>query len=129
MTSRCRKGEILRASYVTERGKKVKASCVKDEGLPGKGPKTLPTPSKGALSKFLPKGTVKTWTSVPQSVRRSALKQAIKAEGLTKTQRHIQLILNLSANSTNPGTKKAVAIYRKDIAWLQSLRKKAQRKT
>lgn len=128
MSKACRKGQILRASYTTKKGKKVKAGCIKDEGLPGKGPKTLPKPRKGALTRFLPKGTVKTWTTVPQSVRRAALKKAIQQEGITPTQRHLQLILNLSANSKNPGTQKAVTVYRKDIAWLQGLRRKQNRR-
>ena len=41
-SKKCKSGKILRKSYTTKKGIKVKASCIKDRGKKGKGPKTLP---------------------------------------------------------------------------------------
>ena len=44
---------IMRKEYKKKSSKKVKASCVKDRGKKGKGPKTLPPISKDiSLSKY-----------------------------------------------------------------------------
>jgi hypothetical protein len=48
---RCPKGKILRKGYTTKKGVKVKPTCVKDMGKPGKG-KKLFTLKKGELGKF-----------------------------------------------------------------------------
>ena len=42
LSKKCKSGKILRKSYKTKKGVKVKASCIKDQGKKGKGPKTLP---------------------------------------------------------------------------------------
>jgi len=47
----CPRGTIRRKAYTRKNGKRVKSSCVKDRGLPGKGRKLF-TLKKGELSKY-----------------------------------------------------------------------------
>lgn len=110
----CGKGLILRKSYVRKSSKKgskrasVKASCVKDRGMPGKGPKTLPPMDhKLSLKEF---GYS---TKSSQRVRRSSLKKASRANGTLPVLRHLNLIGNYSKSSENYPT------IRDDVEYLK----------
>jgi len=87
-----------------------------DRGLPGKGPKTLPVPERGVLSRF---GYYNVKT-LPKMVRQRILKRIIKAYGPHKTISH----LNLIANFTQRSDPAAHAIFRQDLhyvsAWLRA---------
>jgi hypothetical protein len=92
----CPKGKIMRKGYTRKDGSRVKRSCVKDMGKPGKGPKTLP--------KIEEEGLLRTYgykLSDNAAKRKAVLQKAAKAEGPLKIQRHLNLIRNYTAAGPN----------------------------
>ena len=88
----CPKGKIMRRSYRTSSGKRVKKGCIKDRGRKGKGKKTLPLPS-GDISL----SSVGYSTKLPMHERRKSLDKASKKYGILPSLRHLNLIRNLQA--------------------------------
>lgn len=109
----CKKGEILRSSYrfVNKSGKdiKVKAKCIKDKGLPGKGPKLIQDLKKGTLSNF---GYS---SKIQAKKRKEALTEAVKNIGYGIVVKKLNAISILNKN-TNP---KISEIFKKDMNWVQ----------
>lgn len=102
----CPSGKIRRKSYTRKAytradGTRVPASrvpstCIKDRGSKGKGPKTLPKPSKDAsLSKYGYRVHKKA------STRRRSLKRASKRYGTLPVLRRLNLITNYTADEEN----------------------------
>lgn len=91
----CPRGQIMREAFTRKNGTKVPATCVKDRGLAGKGPKTLPKPKKsGMLTKY--------GYSLDKSatVRHSALNKAIAHDSYLEVLRHLNLIRNITATDS-----------------------------
>src|SRR5947208_3391455 len=97
----CPKGQIRRSSYkrksysrkggITVKASRVKSTCIKDVGKPGKGPKTLPQPDKNnLLSRFGYK------LKKNKNERQKSLKEASKKYGILPVLRRTNLIANLS---------------------------------
>ena len=105
---KCKKGEILRKGYKTKKGTKVKASCIKDQGLPGKGPKVLPELKKGTLGLY---STKKTDLS-----RHRALLKAARNTSKNTVIRKLNAVSILTKNTSPKSSKKV----RKDMHYLQS---------
>lgn len=111
-SKKCKSGKILRKAYITKNGVKVKASCIKDQGKKGKGPKTLPKiktdMSLGEYGYELKKSFEK---------RKTALKKAVKVYGVIKIIKRLSLIRNYSkSNKTNYNK------YTKDLEFLKTLK-------
>lgn len=130
----CPEGQILRKPYVrrfstsirkegytVKRGNKtykafpkktstlVKASCIKDRGLPGSKPSIGPL-RKGDLSKY--GYNVK----ISESDRHSALEKAVKEYGALGVYRKLDAVAKLSVR-TAPGASK---IFKADRDWIRS---------
>lgn len=116
-SSSCSRGFIRRKSFERRsrsgRRSRVKSVCVMDRGMPGKGPKTLPIPERGVLSRFGYEGV----KDIPDFKRQSALRKAIDAYGYRKTIGHLVLI----ANFTRRSDPAAYAIFRNDQKFVSDL--------
>ena len=90
---------IRRKSYKTRSGRRVKSSCVKDMGKPGRTPKhkrVLPKPSGDmSLSEFGYK------VSKSEEDRRNALVDAVKEYGALVVLRHLNLLRNYQSVKRN----------------------------
>jgi hypothetical protein len=106
----CRKGQIVRRSFTTKRGKRVPPACVKDAGAPGKTPKSkrvLPVPEPGFL---------KGWRKVlPDKKRHKIIKDVNAAEGCASTIRRLNLLANYTKRTSPETYRKA----RADMAWVR----------
>lgn len=115
----CPAGKIKRKAYTTKNGVHYKATCVKDRGRPGKGPKILPAPKNtNHLSKY--------GYSLDESAqkRHNALKRAVDDKGLEALRR-----LNLIRNITATGTSNKAKLSR-DVDYASKLyEKKKSRRT
>lgn len=137
LTKKCPKGYILRAPYkryftstikrqgysvhrnnVTYRiypkvsGVLVQASCVKDQGLPGKGPKSgkgISGLRKGELAKFGYN------VHLGEASRREALKKAVKQYGALETFRKLDAVAKLTLRTAPEASR----IFRADRDWIQ----------
>ena len=106
----CPTGKIRRKAYKIKsgpaKGTRVKSVCVKDQGKPGKGPKTMPSPKAGGLHG---------WTKdLPASARRKILKRVSAKKGCKSTLGDLNLLANITADK--PTKKKA----RADHKWLHN---------
>jgi len=101
-------GSKVRGSYVDRA--KVGASCVKDRGKPGKGPKTLPEIGEVRL---LRRYGYKLHNAAPK--RQAAIKEAMEKENALKVYRHLVLIRNYTEEGPN---KRVLA---RDIAFAKKL--------
>ena len=118
---KCPAGEIKRKgyqrkSYVAVTGAHVKkarvpASCVKDRGAPGKGPKILP---KVKAPGFLREAGYS--LSLPETKRHSALRKAAHKESLLEVLRRLNLVRNYSK-----AEKKNYVKLSKDVEYLKKL--------
>ncbi len=108
----CKEDQILRKSYsFTKKDGKVvnvKSKCIKDKGLPGKGP-ALFTVKRGTLGQF---GYS---SKLSAKERYQALKKAVKKLGSGTIIKKLNAIAILNKR-TNP---KISEIFRKDLAWIQ----------
>lgn len=103
MAKKCGRGKIWRKGYTTKKGTKVKGACIIDRGKPGKGPKTLPKPTAGAL-----KGWGK---GLSQKERMRILKSLTKEKGCATVIRDLNLLSNITTDK--PTRKAAVLDMRK----------------
>ena len=115
-SNKCPKGMIERSSFIRKSSnKKVKATCIKDQGKPGKGPKLgiLPAYDIGILSKF--------GYSLHDShdIRIKALKKAIKNNNELKILRHVNALRTLFKSNEKYYNK-----LDKDLKWIQKDYKK-----
>ena len=116
--STCKRGEIqrkgyTRKAYTRKDGTRVKAvyvqpSCIKDQGLQGKG-KKLFTLRKGTLSRHGYN------LSLKAEPRRKALKKAVKAEGTLTVFRKLNALSILQKN-TNPVNSRK---FKYDANWVK----------
>jgi hypothetical protein len=107
-TNKCPRGMIRRKAYTRKNGTRVKSSCIKDMGKPGKGPKLF-TLKKGGLSKYgyhVRDSYVK---------RHTSLKKALKHMSYATLVRKINALSILFKN-TQPGLAKHA---KSDVKWLQ----------
>ena len=109
----CPEGKILRKGYTTKKGTKVAPKCIKDQGKPGKGPKTLPKIKELNLGEF---GYELKYSF---EKRKIAIKKATKKYDLLKILRYLVLIRNYSISN-----KKNYDKYTKDIEFIKVLRNK-----
>lgn len=110
---KCPPGEIkiTRRGYNTKAGKRVKPAtfCATDRGRPGRGPKTIPTPRKGALGG--PGYTTKT-----TEARHRLLRKHLREHGYASTIAALQSRINLGSQTM---TRTALAVFEKDKRWVQ----------
>jgi hypothetical protein len=101
----CKKGEILRTGYV-----KVKPTCIKDQGKPGKGPKLIVIPKEdiGLLEKY--NYTLKN----NYEERIKSLKKANKELSKLKVLRYINALRTLQKSNEKYYNK-----LDRDMKWLQ----------
>ena len=114
MPAACPRGKIRRVGYTRKDGTKVKSTCVRDTGLPGKTPasrKVLPKPVAGNLKKF-GYGDVKNTSA---AVRHAALLKGVKAAGYATIIRRVNLVANYNKR-TSPRVHR---IMRSDKKWMQ----------
>ncbi len=111
----CSKGSIKRKAYSYKKKSKkiirVKSSCVKDMGKPGKGPKLIIMPKEdtGLLSKYGYK------LSKPYEDRVKCLKKAINDIDRLKVLRHINALRTLFKSNEKYYNK-----LNKDLKWIQN---------
>ena len=108
----CPPGKIMRDAYVRKDGTRVKAKCVKDRGLPGKGPRLF-TVKKGGLTKYGYRLDDK------DAIRHQALGKARKKIPYATLVRKLNAIRILHKN-TNPTYSRKL---KKDMDWLKKTRK------
>lgn len=109
MARKCPRGQILRKAYITKKGSKVSAKCIKDRGLPGKG-KRLFTLRRGMLGKYGYN------TKISDRARRTALRKAVSGEEYATIVRRLNALSILQKN-TNPRVYK---ILRSDMEWMKN---------
>lgn len=109
MVKKCGKDEILKKSYTTKKGTKVSATCIKDLGLKGKGPKVIPPLKKGTITQF-------GYSSNNSDIKRhNSLKKAIKGLDKATVIHKLNAVAVLTAN-TNPQRS---SIFKSDMEWVQ----------
>jgi hypothetical protein len=114
MATKCPSGMIKRSSYSYKKksGTKVKvgSKCIKDQGMPGKGPKIIRLPKEdiGILSNY---GYS---LKLPYDDRIKALKRAIKHVDELKLLRHINALRTLFKSNEKYFDK-----LNKDMHWIQ----------
>jgi hypothetical protein len=109
-SKKCPKGQILKKAYTTKKGTKVPATCIKDMGKPGKGPKLFEIPEEdvGLLGDF--GYTLKK----KHEERVKALKKAIKENNALKILRHLNALRTLQKSN-----EKYFKKLDKDVKWIQ----------
>lgn len=116
----CKRGQIRRKGYIKKDGTKVKSTCIRDLGKPGKGKKTLPKLKPGELSKH---GYS---LSKPMKERRRALMKASKRSGKVSKKKMLSnarrlVVLKNYTQRSNPSAHKK---YASDSKWLLNEYKK-----
>ena len=131
----CKRGYILRKPYVrkfqsstkrtgysVKRGNKtyrvypktnsvlVKASCIKDQGLPGSQPNSIGPLRKGDLSKYGYNA------KYPKDKRHSSLRKAIEEYGALEVFRKLDAVAKLSVRRA----PLAAHVFKKDRDWVRS---------
>ena len=127
MPLKCPKGTIKRVSYKKKSFKRkdgtvvkstrIGASCIKDRGKPGKGPRLIGSLRKGTLRKFGYKASKRT------SVRRKSLKKAMKKEHPTSVFRKLRAVGTLLRNTAPEMSRRVIA----DSAWVKRTKEYANR--
>jgi len=99
-------------TYTNAAGKRihVKATCIVDTGMPGRGAKTLPKPNRGTLKAFGYSG-VKNMTV---KARHEALRKAVDAYTAQSVIAKLTLVRNYNKN-TDPGSSR---IFDRDAKWV-----------
>jgi len=109
---------ILKKGYTTRKGKRyprkatsayVKAACVKDVGLPGKGKQSIGPLRKGEISKY---GYSMRET---EEKRHKALRKAIEEYGALGVYRKLDAVAKLTERTIPEASK----IYSKDRNWIK----------
>lgn len=108
----CPSGQIMRDAYVRKDGTRVKATCIKDRGKPGKGPKLF-TVKKGGLSKHGYR------LNASKRTRHQALGKARKKMSYSQLISKLNAIRILHRN-TNPSYSRKI---KNDMDWLKETRK------
>lgn len=119
MKKSCKSGQIRKKSYKTKKGIKVKATCITNKGLPGKGPKILPKPKSGLLEQY----GYKDIKNLSAKQREEILEKAAKQLGYKDIIKHLTLIHNLSHRS-NPETAKLMKQDQEKISKIYKTHKK-----
>ena len=106
----CKKGEIIRKSYTKKNGTKVKATCIKDIGAPGKGLELIGPLKKGTLRKF--------GYSTKESIikRHNSLLKAVKGLSFSSVIHKLNAVKVLTKKSNPVASQK----FSDDMKWLQS---------
>ena len=106
----CPKGEILRDAYTTKNGTKVKANCITNRGLPGKGEPSIILNNNHYLSS-VGYNDVK---DLSVEKRRSALNKAVKEKGFVPVIRMLTARFNLLSRIS----PEAHNVMKSDQMWL-----------
>jgi hypothetical protein len=106
---RCGSGQIRRKAFTTRRGTRVSATCIRDLGKPGRGPKLIPPLNAGKLRAY---GYS---TTIGPTSRRAALRRAMRMYGRNSVLRKLNAVKVLTRN-TNP---RISAVFGRDLAWVQ----------
>lgn len=104
-----RRGTQVYRAYPSGEGMVVKAACVKDRGLAGKGPEAITPLRRGELRKY---GYI---YRNPALERKEALRKAVKAYGVLGVYRKLDAVAKL-AKRTAP---KASKIFKDDRDWVR----------
>lgn len=108
---KCSSGMILRKKYATlKKGTSVPASCIKDRGNPGKGPKLFTIKNKGQLKAF---GYS---TNNSKISRHRALNSAMKIYGRANVVKKLNAVRTLTKNTNLLSSK----IFAEDLVWARS---------
>lgn len=108
---KCSSGMILRKKYATlKKGTSVPASCIKDRGNPGKGPKLFTIKNKGQLKAF---GYS---TNNSKISRHRALNSAMKIYGKADIIKKLNAVKILTKNIAPISSK----IFDEDLVWVQT---------
>jgi hypothetical protein len=104
-----KRGSQLYRAYPKSTSTVVQAACVKDRGLPGKGPQEITPLRKGELKKY--------GYSFRKSdlIRHEALRKAVKEFGVLGVYRKLDAVAKLSVRAA----PKASAIFKKDRDWVR----------
>lgn len=104
-----KRGSQLYRAYPKSTSTVVQAACVKDRGLPGKGPQAITPLRKGELKKY--------GYSFRKSdlIRHEALRKAVKEFGVLGVYRKLDAVTKLSVRAA----PKASAIFKKDRDWVR----------
>lgn len=116
----CPEGKILRKSYVRKSYVRadgtrvsqahVRAECIEDRGLPGKGPQLIPKLKKGLLEKYGYHDVM----HMSEKARHAALRKAAKAYGKNNLISKLNAVVVLNRN-TNPSLSRR---FEKDRDWV-----------
>jgi hypothetical protein len=110
-SKKCSNGKIERVGYIRKDKVKVKSTCIKDQGKPGKGPKliTMPDYDVGLLSDY--------GYSLKESheKRIKAIRKSMKEHSELKILRHINALRTLHKSHENLFNK-----LDKDMKWIQN---------
>lgn len=104
-----KRGNIVYRAYPKSSSTIVQAACVKDKGLPGKGPQSIAPLRKGELLKY--------GYSYRKSdlLRHEALRQAAKEFGALGVYRKLNAVAKLSVRAA----PEASAVFKKDRDWVR----------
>ncbi len=105
-----KKGGITYRIYPKASRVIVRGQCVKDRGLPGKGPKLFGDLKRGELIKYGYN------YHLPGDFRRNSLKKAINEYGPLKVYHKLDAVAKLTAHTS----KKAHAVFKKDADWVRT---------
>ena len=117
-TRKTKSGEVI-IVHPTKGEIQVASTCIKDRGLPGKGPREgegIGELRRGALTKY------GYYYALPTSQRESSLKRAIKAYGALSVYRKLDAIAKLSMRVAPDLSK----VYKRDRDWVYTIYKKEQ---
>jgi hypothetical protein len=104
-----RRGDQVFRAYPSEESTIVQAACVKDRGLPGKGPQVITPLRRGELRKY---GYI---YKEPLLQRKEALRKAIEAYGALGVYRKLDAVAKLAKRSA----PKAAKVFREDRDWVR----------
>lgn len=104
-----KRGSQLYRAYPKSTSTVVQAACVKDRGLPGKGPQEITPLRKGELKKY---GYS---FRKPDLERHEALRKAVKEFGVLGVYRKLDAVAKLSVRAA----PKASTVFKKDRNWVR----------
>ena len=112
MTKNCSKGQILKKGYTTKKGTKVKPTCVKDMGKPGKGPVLfkIPKEDEGLL------GNYGYELKFSHEKRTKAINKSIKSNGKLKVLKYLVALRTLNKSNQRYFNK-----FDKDVKYVQKM--------